>query len=79
MKFELDLQVLRHSDVAVEGARAEERDGMAINWEARRISVPCRKWMNCWKHLGGICLSFHKSLCWLPNLVTKRLYLVSIS
>ena len=28
MKFESDLQVLRHSDEAVEGARAEEEDGM---------------------------------------------------
>ena len=27
MKFESDLQVLRHSDEAVEGARAEEEDG----------------------------------------------------
>ena len=35
MKFESDLQVLRHSDEAVEGARAEEEDGM-VNW---------------WKHL----------------------------
>ena len=30
MKFESDLQVLRHSDEAVEGERAEE-DGM-VNW-----------------------------------------------
>jgi len=31
MKFESDLQVLRHSDEAVEGERAEEEDGM-VNW-----------------------------------------------
>ena len=36
MKFELDLQVLRHSDEAVEGARAEE-DGMATNWEGTEM------------------------------------------
>ena len=30
MKFELDLQVLRQSD-EVEGARAEEEDGMVTN------------------------------------------------
>ena len=35
MKFESELQVWRHSDEAVEGARAEEEDGM-VNW---------------WKHL----------------------------
>ena len=35
MKFESDLQVLRHSEEAVGGARAEEEDGM-VNW---------------WKHL----------------------------
>ena len=49
MKFESDLQVLRHSDEAVEGERAEEEDDM-VNW---------------WKHLSGICVSFHKSLCWV--------------
>ena len=37
MKFELDLQVLRHSDEAVEGARAEEEDGMATNWEGTEM------------------------------------------
>ena len=36
MKFELDLQVLRHSDEAVEGARAEEEEDDMVNW---------------WKHL----------------------------
>ena len=33
MKFELDLQVLRHSDEAVVGARAEEEDGMGNWWK----------------------------------------------
>ena len=37
MKFELDLQVLRHSDEAVEGARAEEEDDMATNWEGSEM------------------------------------------
>ena len=37
MKFESDLQVLRHSDEAVEGARAEEEEGMATNWEGTEM------------------------------------------
>ena len=37
MIFELDLQVLRHSDEAVQGARAEEEDGMAANWEGTKM------------------------------------------
>ena len=37
MEFELDLQVLRYSDEAVEGARAEEEDGMATNWESTEM------------------------------------------
>ena len=36
MKFESDLQVLRHSDEAVEGERAEEEEDGMVNW---------------WKHL----------------------------
>ena len=37
MKFESELQVWRHSDEAVEGARAEEEDGMATNWEGTEM------------------------------------------
>ena len=72
MKFESDLQVLRHSDEAVEGARAEEEDGMATNWEGTEMDELLEAFR---RNMPFINLCVGSLIC-LPNVSIWSLFLL---